>query len=133
MKKRSYTVLILLAAAVAAVPVYLAGLRSVTVTWNGAPAAGATLTPWPATQPASSRADREALRLDDRGHRALPWSLWADEAAVAFDPGEGRTWVLRLPARGRRVYRVFDGGVDREDTINLGFYLYRGSFAQRDS
>ena len=127
MKKTTLSLLILGALAVAAPSVYLAGLRSVTVLRGDTPAAGELLEPldtWFSERP-------ETRRLDERGTLALPWGLSRRQRSFLF-ADNGRHWTMQLPARGRRVYHIVEGGIDLEDTFDIGFYSSTSRVEQRD-
>ena len=91
------------------------------------PAAGELLEPldtWFSERP-------EALRLDEHGTLALPWGLSRRQRSFLLADND-RHWVMQLPARGRRVYRIVEGGIDLEDTFDIGFYRSTSRVEQRD-
>ena len=127
MKKRTNRNLVVLTASLLGVIVYRAGLREIRVLRAEQPLAGAVLKPmntrW---SPAAS-----SLVLDEEGRVALPWGIWQKSTHLALSD-QGRVWMLSTPTTGQRVYRIVDGGIDAEDTVDLTLFQWSSLTAQRD-
>ena len=127
MKKRTNQILIGLTAALLGVIVYCAGLREIRVLRAEEPFAGALLKLMNTRRPPAD----SAVVLNEEGRLELPWGIWQKSEQVAL-PVQGRVWMLSTPTTGQRVYRIVDGGIDAEDTVDLTLFQWSSLTAQRD-
>ena len=127
MKKRTNQILIGLTTALLGVIVYRAGLREIQVLRAEEPFAGAVLKQMNARRPPAD----SSLVLNEEGRLKLPWGIWQESERFAF-PVQGRVWMLSTPTTGQRVYRIVDGGIDAEDTVDLTLFQWSSLTAQRD-
>ena len=121
--------LIVLAVVLAALAwiTYRAGLRSVTILRNDAPAAGEIIERF-------GPKGIEELQLDEHGALQLPWSLSAQSHPIfLFHAAEDRNYQMKFPSMGHRTYQVWDRGLTRIDVLfELGPYSWTEKVVQEE-
>lgn len=123
MRKRIIQVAALLVALLAMLVVYRLGDRRITIYVDGEPAAGRTIHRFPGL---------ETIQLDDSGSADLSWGLEEDDPYFIFRSQPDRNWMMRLPSRGRRIYRIDGSRITTETTtLDIGFLKITDKVEQR--
>jgi|GEM_PF-3092129 len=102
------------------------GIRSLTILRNGVPAAGETI------QHFGPEGIEERL-LDERGTLQLPWALSESHPQFTFRAANDRNYMMKLPQRGARTYRVWDHSMATVDVLfELGPISWTREVVQED-